>query len=959
VEGSIQAHPGAAVASAGASGARTQGDRIASLFGRLRTQHRAVSAAVIVVSGALWLLPSAAQANTPIFTFGASPSTTKAGGHPDIYTHWTVGSHSTVDQNGSCECSDAKNFIFDSPTGVIGDPHATPQCTEVEFGSSTCPVDAQVGLVAFGTGVVPVFNLEPTPGNAGLIGFTVPIIHVPIYEIINPRTESDYGLKFSILGITLHKFQPTTEIFQRIWGVPADPIHDHLRFPYGQAVCLGGAPPEVQIDFAKLPLGCFDNYTGSVSSNSEAKPFISNPTTCGVPLSASLEVDSYDGGIANASTSWPATTGCDQLSFNPSLYAQPTTSATDSPSGIDVNLQVPQQVSPSVPSPSEIKSATVSLPPGFTINPGAADGKSACTDAEAKFGTEQEAACPEFSKVGTLSIESSALPGPIPGYVYLGQPLPGNRYRIFLTASGFGVNVKLAGTATPNKENGQLVISFNELPQSPFTDFNMHFFGSERGLLATPAQCGTYQVKSAFTPWDALLPAQNSAQTFSLESGPNGTACPGASRPFAPAFKAASLNTAAATHTPFSLELTRPDGNQNLSGLTATTPPGLLATLKGIPYCPEAAIAAAAAPGYSGLAEGAHPSCPAASQIGTATAGAGAGTHPLYVPGKVYLAGPYKGAPLSLAVITPAVSGPYDLGNVVVRAALQVNPSTAQVSAVTDPLPQILEGISLRLRSVTVNLDRNNFTLNPTNCDPFSVNAQVSGDQGAQANLSYPFQVANCAALPFSPTLALKLSGGTRRSANPSLKATLTQGVAGEANAKRVSVALPHSLFLDNAHIQSPCTKPEFAAHKCPAGSVLGFAVAQTPLLEKPLEGPVYLASGYGHKLPDLVAELNGQIHVVLDGRIDTDKQEGLRTTFETIPDAPVSSFTLSLKGGKQGLLQNSSNLCSAKQVAIEKIAGQNGKSANANSVIQTPCGVKGKRKKAKRTNNNPGGSHR
>ena len=433
-------------------------------------------------------------------------------GHPDIFTGWTVGDHSTVDKLGGCDCSDAKNFIVNNPTGVIGNPHATPQCTEVDFATDSCPVDTQVGVAAVNAvfkWLVPIFNLEPTPNNAGLIGFNVPLAHLPIYEIINPRTESDYGLRFSVLGIPVHSFTPTTEVYQRIWGVPADPIHNALRFPFKENVCFSSLHASEVIEWTNFlePHECgFKNYTtAGIASNAEQIPFISNPTTCGVPLTASLEVDSYDDGVEQAQVPWPATTGCDQLSFNPSLFAEPTTSSSDSPSGIQVNLHVPQQVSPSVPSPSEIRTATITLPPGFTINPNAADGKTSCSDLAAKFGTEGEAQCPEDSKVGSLTIESSALPGPLPGYVFLGEPQPESRYRVFLAANGFGVHIKIAGTVTPDPQTGQLTINFDNLPQSPFSDFNMHFFGSERGLLATPIACGTYPVTSTFTPWDSLL----------------------------------------------------------------------------------------------------------------------------------------------------------------------------------------------------------------------------------------------------------------------------------------------------------------------------------------------------------------------------------------------------------------------------------------------------------------------
>ena len=372
--------------------------------------------------------------------------------------------------------------------------------------------------------------------------------------------------------------------------------------------------------------------------------------------------------------------------------------------------------------------------------------------------------------------------------------------------------------------------------------------------------------------------------------------------------------------------------------------------MPGIPYCPDAALKIAAEPSYSGLQEEASPSCPAASQIGTTTAGAGAGDHPVYLAGKVYLAGPYRGAPLSLAVITPAVSGPYDLGNVVVRAALHVNPETAQISAVSDPLPQILQGIPLRLRSILIELNRPDFALNPTNCDPSSVDATVTGNEGAQANPTFPFQVTNCSTLPFAPRLTTRLSGSTRHAGTPSLHTVLTYPQVGTyANVSRVAVTLPHSEFLEQAHIHNPCTRAQFAegqvpGERCPPDTDIGFAKAESPLLEKPLEGPVYLLTAPGRHLPDIVAALNGQIDIALVGHVESAPGR-LRTTFETVPDAPVSQFTLTLDGGSKGLITNSTNLCGSTEHVSVQMDGQNGKTANQDPVLQAQCGKKGKRR--------------
>jgi hypothetical protein len=937
-----------------------------------RLNSRVALSAATVAAGALLLIVPAARATTPLIdSYSVTPSAAQAGGHPDIDFQFTLHNRTTPERlNSPCDCEDPREVAIHLPTGLIGNPHATPQCAAAEF--PVCPIDSQIGItevvgslngipVHF---VSPVYNLQPRPGEAGLLAFPI-IFEGSVFISIEARTGSDYGLDAIVRGIP-HTF-PLTSVNQVLWGVPADPSHDPLRFtngPYngstlgnvnsitlGSRLCDAGGSASTADPTTVVQI-C-NNPGFSTPSNSPLAPFLQNPTTCD-PLTASLDVSYYDEATDHAEIPYPAATGCDSLSFNPSLAAQPTTERADSPSGLDVELTVPQFETPGVPSPSEIKSNTVTLPEGMSINPNAADGKLSCSDQAAAFGTEDESQCPEFSKVGSLEIQSAVLPGPLTGSVYLGEPKPGERYRLVLVANGFGIHVKLPGTVAPNQQTGQLVASFENLPQTPFQEFDLHFFGSERGVLATPTQCGTFPIETNFVPWDASLPAETSTQFFTIDEGPDGRPCPEAVRPFGPSFAAASASNTAAAHTPFSLELNRPDGDQSLSGLTVTTPPGFAATLKGVPYCSDAALAAANTAGYSGASELADPSCPAASQIGTSISGAGAGDRPVYLAGKVYLAGPYKGAPVSLAVITPAVSGPYDLGNVVVRAAIHVNPETAQITTIADPLPQILEGIPLRLRSVRVNLDRPGFALNPSNCSPFAVSAQITGIQGTVASPSSPFQVANCSALAFSPKLQISLTGQTKRSGNPALKAVVTYPKQGAyANIAKAQVSLPHSEFLDQGNLNKICTRPALLAGNCPKTSVYGTAKAWTPLLEAPLDGPVYLVGGYGYKLPAMVAELNGQIKVLLVGKVDTDKQHGIRNTFEAVPDAAVEKFVLELKGGKKyGLLENSENICKKPQKAEASFIGQNGAVDDYKTTIANSCGTKAQ-KQSKRANSN------
>ncbi len=893
----------------------------------------------------LCLLSGSAKAYVGIDEFTMEPSNTQAGGHPDVQIgmFWdTAESENGVEKPPliPCVCDDARVVINHFPTGFIGNPHAAPTCEIVEFSFGRCPPSSQVGG-AVTLGFSPLYNVVPHPDEPALTAFWVPLVASPVFITLGSRTDSDYGLYSESSPIYHPLALRGTSIL--LWGVPADPIHDEARFipPLkGFASCGTFALDLFEIDFEE----CVQAGTTGTPANVPPVPFLQSPTECDVPLTASMDLEYYTHEFARAEVPWPSTTGCEQLTFNPSLTAQPTTPQADSPSGVDIDLKVPQELSPTTPSPSELRSTTVTLPEGFSINPNAADGKVSCSDAASAIGTRKGATCPEFSKVGTLELDSSALPEPIPGAIYLGDPKPGSRYRLLLAADGFGTHIKLAGTVVPNEQTGQLVVSFPELPQSPLTEFSMHFFGSERGLLATPEKCGSYEVQSEFVPWDGLLPPQHSLSTFTVSSGPGGSQCPGEQRPFSPQLKAGTANTTAGMHSPFSLELTRADGDQNLSTITVQTPPGFAATLKGIPYCPEAALAEVADAAYGGAAELSSPKCPAASQIGTATAGAGAGSHQVYLDGKVYLAGPHKGSPLSLAVVTPAVSGPYDLGNVVVRAAINVDPVTAQVTVVSDPLPQILNGVPLRLRTIQIDLDRQSFTLNPTNCDPFSVEATIGGDEGG---IGYPkagFQVANCANLAYGPKLNLRLSGGVKRRGHPAIHAVLRTS-PGEANTRRVSVVLPPGEQLDNSHINSICTRVQFAADSCPAGSAIGRAEASTPLLDAPLKGNVYLRSS-SHELPDLVMDLEGQFDVELAGRIDTTKRGALRTRFATVPDAPVSSFVLNLAGGAKGLLVNSRSLCGKSRKAKVGMTGQNGAVLSTKTKLRTTCGSKARHKR-------------
>ncbi len=615
------------------------------------------------------------------------------------------------------------------------------------------------------------------------------------------------------------------------------------------------------------------------------------------------------------------------------------------------------------------KDTRVTLPAGVTLNPSAGNGLGSCDEQQIGYQpsegkihfSEDPQSCPDAAKVGTLEVSSPLLDHKLSGGVYVAKPYQnpfGSLLAIYLVVEDeqTGIVAKLAGEVTPDSQTGQLTATFTENPQLPIEDVDLHFFEGPRAALKTPLTCGQYTTTSTLVPWStpegADATPSDSFET-SVAAGGSGI-CPSseAGAPNKPAFSAGTIAPQAGAYSPFLLKLSREDGSQRLTGIDTTLPKGLTGKLAGIPYCSDAQIAAAKAreAPNQGANEQQSPSCPLSSEVGSVTVGAGAGITPLYVTGHAYLAGPYKGAPLSLVIITPAVAGPFDLGAVVVRTALYVNPETAQIHAVSDPLPSIIQGIPLDLRSVSLRLDRPSFTLNPTSCDPAQITGSAAMLTGQSSALVSPFQVGGCNALGFKPKLALSLKGGTKRNRYPALKAVVTYPNGGAyANIARAQVTLPHSEFLEQGHIGTICTRVQFAANACPARSIYGKARAFTPLLDKPLEGPVYLRSS-SRELPDLVAALRGQVDVDLVGKVDTGQNDGIRNTFEAAPDAPVSKFVLEMQGGKKGLLVNSENICRKAQKASASFTAHNGKTYEAKPLIKNDCGKKGRKgKKHKR----------
>ncbi|HEX4304584.1 MAG TPA: hypothetical protein VHZ54_00970 [Solirubrobacterales bacterium] len=827
---------------------------------------------------------------------------------------------------------DSKDVIVDLSPGFIGNPLVTPRCPQSKLtgaqtaASPACNEEMAVGnflpiLSEFAesasTFAFPIFNDTPPPGAAA--EFTTRVAF-PLQSLLaSVRSSGDYGIRITA---------PNNPNFQKIFGSYA---------------ALGGELP-----------------------GAHGKAFLTNATDCAneaihPPVVASnFHTWQEPAVFSGASETLPPVIGCDQLEFHPSFSFQPTDTQGSSPVGATASLHVPQDglTDAAKLTTPDLKKAVVTLPQGLTLNPSSANGLQACSEAQIGYMGDEFAepnptrfdesapACPDASKLGTAEIKTPLLENPLMGTIYLAAQKEnpfGSLVAIYLVVDDAqsGVILKLPGEVRLDPSTGQLTATFDHNPQLPFDDLTLHFRGGgPRAALATPEICGHYATTGTLTPWSAPEsgpPAQIEEVGFDVTNGCSSSA---SARPFSPSFEAGTAGTQAGGYSPLVVKVGRKDGEQELTSLDFTLPKGLIGKLAGIPYCSDAQIAEAEH--KTGKQEQSSSSCPAASQIGTVDTSAGVGSEPFHVGGKLYLAGPYKGAPVSSVVVTPAVAGPFDLGDVVVRAPLYVNPETAVLTAKSDPIPTILEGIPLKVRSVEVNVDRPGFILNPTNCTPMTATASIGSGDGARANSSNRFQVGGCENLKFAPKLQVKLKGGTRRNGNPALTAILTQA-PGQANISFASVALPHSEFLEQGHIRTVCTRVQFAAEQCPAAAIYGHAEAVTPLLDQPLTGPVYLRSS-SHRLPDLVAALKGPpsqpIEVDLDGRIDSLKG-GIRTTFEAVPDAPVSKFVLRMQGGKKGLLVNSTNVCKGKHEATAKLTGQNGLQHNFLTPVKPQCGKK------------------
>ncbi len=892
----------------------------------------------------------------------------QAGSHPyGVSTSLNFTTEHVEDTEESYSPSQAvKDVVTDLPLGFAGSVLAAPRCpltdlqrlpavNGAEHAGFDCPADTQIGDVTLQTVIPgeftsslatqtsfelsPVYNMMPERGHPAEFGFDLGgLFAVHLFASV-VHTAAGYALRVTS---------------------PDDPSQFIDRLQKGGI--FGGitltlfGDPEATDGGASFP-----------SSGNQPVPYYTNPTACsGAPLVTTVHVDTWthqgamgaDGEPDFSDPNWlearsmlPATIGCELLQFSPSLTAAPETTQADSPTGLTTHLAIPQAPNDDFSlATADLKTATVALPAGLALSPSAADGLQACSDAQWAEESEQPAACPEASQVGTVVAHTPVLGESLEGQVFLGSPdcgpctladaQDGNLLRLFLQlrAPNSGIVIKVPGTTSVDPVTGALTASFPESPQQPVGDLTLTLKGGPRAPLATPQTCGTFTTNSTLTPWSAPESGPPALSPSSFEI--NSNCSPG----FNPSATGGTVNNQAGAFSPLSVTISRTDQEQDLSGVRVTTPPGLLGVLKGVERCPEPQASQGA--------------CGAGSLIGHVSALVGAGSHPFYAQGgQAFLTGPYKGAPFGLSVVVPAVAGPFNLGNIVVRAAVSVDPHTAQITVTSDPLPSMVDGIPLQVKTVNVAIDRQSFMFNPTNCEPLAVGGTLSSTQGASAAVSSRFQAANCAALPYKPVFNVSTQAHTSKHEGASLTVKGTFP-AGNANTRSVAVVLPKQLPARLTTIQQACPEATFAANpaSCPAGSDIGIATATTPILASAVSGPAYLVSHGGAAFPDVVAILQAEgVTVDLVGSVNIKK--GITSSdFATVPDAPIGSFQLTLpEGPHSGLAavlpaSAKGSLCGTSLTMPFTITGQNGAQLKQNEKIAvTGCVAPKKKVKAKK----------
>ena len=894
---------------------------------------------------------------------GVPVAASTAGSHP-----YQLSFHVGLNEFGGFPDGDLRGLTIQLPPGLMLNPSAVPACAPQIFNTprqspfessrsgESCPQNTQIGTVEVMTNAAGgeprrfgVFNVTAPHGAAMRIGFSPYGAPIVLDAYLAAGSDNRYAYALSARDVPQTIDVKGFDLV--LWGVPWAVSHNGER-----GNCLNEAEPD--FPWAKCSTGH--------PIAAPPKAMITLPVQCSPSLSFAASASSWQGAgpvsrqAANedSSSAAVAVTGCGNVAHEPKPEAFLTIKRASAGSGYLFRLRsdLSGLTEPAsfgrTPSPS--RRLVLSLPPGTTVNTSVGAGLGVCTPAQFAAETAFSApgqGCPDAAKIGEFKGSTPLFEGEsLSGSVYLAQPGEnpfGSLLALYLVTRSQrrGVIVKVAGRVDANSVNGDLTVTFDDLPLLPYTDLEVNLRPGQRAFLVSPPRCGAVMSGVALTSWSAG--GMSSTQIPSeVNAGFDGGPCPTGSPPFNPTAVTGGVNAQVAAYTSYFVRLSRQDDEQEITSYSLTLPKGITGRLAGIPFCPDSAIETAR--NRRGFAEIDSPSCPEASRVGSVDTGYGVGQALSYAPGKIYLAGPYKGQPLSLVTINAATIGPFDLGTYVIRSAFSVDPKTAQLrieAGSSDPIPHIAQGIPLHLRDIRVYMDRHRFTRNPSSCQSSQMTSTLTGSgtnfedpaDDSSATVSRHFQLFNCLVLGFEPKLGLRLRGGSRRGAYPSLRATFAARPQ-DASLKRIGVTMPHALFLAQEHIRTVCTRPQFEAERCPGGSVYGKAVAHTPLFDTPLRGNVYLRSS-ANKLPDLVASLrSGAIRIVVEGRIGPGRRGGIEAFFDELPDAPIDRFVMTLFGGKRGLLVNSVNVCKRPPLASVKALGQNNVGAIFSSKLRGQC---------------------
>jgi hypothetical protein len=836
---------------------------------------------------------------------GCSKPDTQAGSHP-AFSITTF----TVNNEGGKPVAPVKRIRVDSPAGFITNPHAVPTCELPALEAGKCAPQSQIGLEIATvylagkdeTATYPVYNMVPPPGSPADFAYMTALGPVNI-----------------VGGVSWHA-EPSVK-----GGVPTGDSHEYYT--------ISGLSELVPLVSSTLLFLSAPNST-----------FLTVPTSCIGPTANYLEVESSTGEVKNYSyTPVPPATpivlqteGCSLVPFQPSLSLTPETKQSDAPTGATVEVRVPQSQEPTALASAHLKSSTVKLPEGLTLDPSAAHELEGCTPAQVGIGTDNEVACPAHSVIGTATVETPVvLPpdgaspvseGVLSGNIYLGKPASGPitkpPYTIYVVAESerYGLGLRLEGTVEPDPTTGQLTTTFKETPQEPFSALKLAFKGGPFAPLANPLSCGPAVASGSFTPWSGNPAAVLTSTPFTVDSNNAGGTC-ASPLPFAPAQSTQDQSAVAGALTSFSFNLARGEGQQYLSQVKTELPAGLLGPIPSVTLCGEAEANAG--------------TCAASSQIGTVVASAGSGPTPFtFSGGRVYLTGPYEGAPYGLSIVVPAEAGPFSLGNVLTRARIDVDPYTSRL-IVTSKLPRVFAGIPLRLRGLSLSINRQSFLSNPTSCAPLTTDSTLTGfivpnaDGGSTQTLSSPFQVGECSKLAFKPSLSAATGAKTSKANGASIEVKVTQ-TAKQANIRQVIMQLPKKLPSRLTTLHKACPAVAFETGpppgSCPNSSRVGGATVTTPILPDKLTGPAYLVSHGNEAFPDLDLVLRADgVTIVLVGHTHISKGGITTSKFETLPDAPISSAVVNLPIGPQSLLAANGSLCTKTMIAPTTIIGQNG----------------------------------